>query len=121
MGQDSKKYRNCELQIDEVSTTSEKLSGRAGLALFVAYLHSIEIFAMIDRFFGTIRKNKKGLTVFELFKQVLCFMVDGSSRHLTYFDHLFCRKKKTAQFGIYLNHRGVKIELSQGVIFRLTF
>ncbi len=88
MGQDSKKYRNCELQIDEVSTTSEKLSGRAGLALFVAYLHSIEIFAMIDRFFGTIRKNKKGLTVFELFKQVLCFMVDGSSRHLTYFDHL---------------------------------
>lgn len=88
MAQDSKKYRNSELQIDEVSTTSEKLSGRAGLALFVAYLHSIEIFAQIDRFFGTIRKNKKGLTVCELFKQVLCFMVDGSSRHLTYFDHL---------------------------------
>ena len=88
MAQDSKKYRKSELQISEISTTSEKLSGRAGLALFVAYLHSIEIFAMIDRFFGTIRKNKKGLTVFELFKQVLCFMVDGSSRHLTYFDHL---------------------------------
>ena len=88
MAQDSKKYRKSELQIDEVSTTSEKLRGRAGLALFVAYLHSIEIFALIDRFFGTIRKNKKGLAVFELFKQVLCFMVDGSSRHLTYFDHL---------------------------------
>ena len=35
MAQDSKKYRNSELQIDEVSTTSEKLSGRAGLTLFV--------------------------------------------------------------------------------------
>ena len=88
MAQDSKKYRKSELQISEVDTTSEKLSGRAGLVLFVEYLHSIEIFALIDRFFGTIRKNKKGLEVFELFKQVLCFMVDGSSRHLTYFDHL---------------------------------
>jgi hypothetical protein len=33
-------------------------------------------------------KNKKGVEVFELFKQVLCFMVDGTSRHLTYFDQL---------------------------------
>ena len=74
MAQDSKKYRKSELQISEISTTREKLSGRAGLALFVAYMHSIEIFALIDRFFGTIRKNKKGLTVFELFKQVLCFI-----------------------------------------------
>jgi hypothetical protein len=88
MAQNSKKYRKSELQISEISTTREKLSGRAGLSLFVAYLHSIEIFALIDRFFGTIRKNKKGLGVFELFKQILCFMVDGSSRHLTYFDHI---------------------------------
>jgi hypothetical protein len=88
MAQDSKKYRKSELQISEISTTSEKLSGRAGLALFVAYLHTIEIFPLIDRFFGTIRKTKKGLGIFELFKQVLCFMVDGSSRHLTYFDHI---------------------------------
>ena len=88
MAQDSKKYRKSELQISEISTTSEKLSGRAGLALFVAYLHNIEIFPLLDRFFGTIRKTKKGLGIFELFKQVLCFMVDGSSRHLTYFDHI---------------------------------
>jgi hypothetical protein len=88
MAQNSKKYRKSELQIREISTTSEKLSGRAGMALFVAYLHNIEIFPLIDRFFGTIRKNKKGLGIFELFKQVLCFMVDGSSRHLTYFDHI---------------------------------
>jgi hypothetical protein len=88
MAQDSKKYRKSELQISDIRTTSEKLSGRAGLALFVAYLHNIEIFPLIDRYFGTIRKNKKGLGVFELFKQVLCFMVDGSSRHVTYFDHI---------------------------------
>lgn len=88
MAQNSKIYRKKELQISEVEKTSERLTGRAGLALFVAYLHSIEIFPLIDRFFGTIRKSKKGLEVFELFKQVLCFMADGTSRHLTYFDHL---------------------------------
>jgi len=35
-----------------------------------------------------MRKNKKGAEVFELFKQLLCFMVDGTSRHLSYFDQL---------------------------------
>jgi hypothetical protein len=50
MAQDSKKYCNSELQIDEVSTTSEKLSGRAGMALFIAYLHSIEIFHKLTGF-----------------------------------------------------------------------
>jgi hypothetical protein len=88
MNQNSKKYRKKKLKISGIEMTSDRLTGRAGLAFFVAYLHNIDIFPLIDRFFGTIRKNKKGLPVFEIFKQVLCFMVDGTSRHLTYFDHL---------------------------------
>ena len=84
----SKNYRKKELEINTIETTNERMTGRAGLTLFVAYLHQIEIFPLIDRFFGTIRKSKKGLEVFELFKQVLCFMADGTSRHLTYFDQL---------------------------------
>jgi hypothetical protein len=88
MTQDSKKYRKKELKISRIATTSDRLTGRAGLAFFVAYLHTIDIFPLIDRFFGTIRKNKKGLPVFEIFKQVLCFMLDGTSRHLAYFDQL---------------------------------
>ena len=84
----SKNYRKKELKISAIETTSERLTGRAGLTLFVAYLHQIEIFPLLDRFFGSIRKSKKGIAVFELFKQVLCFMADGTSRHLTYFDQL---------------------------------
>ena len=64
------------------------MTGRAGLALFVAYLHGIEIFDWFDRWFGSMRKNRKGLPITELFKQVLCFFVDGTSRRLTYFDQL---------------------------------
>ena len=88
MSKHSKNYRQNELKIRRIETTSDCLSGRAGLALFVAYLHNIEIFCWFDRWFGSIRKNRKGLAITELFKQVLCFFVDGTSRRLTYFDQL---------------------------------
>ena len=88
MDKDSRYYRKREQEISGIEKTSERLTGRAGLALFVSYLHTIDIFPLVDRFFGSIRKNRKGVKVFELFKQVLCFMVDGTSRHLSYFDHL---------------------------------
>ena len=88
MNKDSRKYRKKELEIGAVEITSDRLTGRAGLALFVSYLHNIQLLPLLDRYFGSMRKSKKGVAVFELFKQVLCFMVDGTSRHITYFDQL---------------------------------
>ena len=88
MSQNIKDYRKKKSEISAIEATNELLTGRAGLSLFVAYLHQIQIFPIIDRFFGSMRKSKKGVEVFELVKQVLCFMVDGTSRHLTYFDQL---------------------------------
>jgi hypothetical protein len=84
----SKKFRKTELQIRRIQATSDRLTGRAGLALFVSYLHGIQVFEWFERWFGSIRRNRKGLAIAELFKQVLCFFVDGSSRHLTYFDQI---------------------------------
>jgi hypothetical protein len=88
MAKNSKVYRKSELKISDVQPTSEKLTGRAGLAFYVAYLHSIQIFSLLDRFFGSLRKSKKGTDITELFKQMFCFMMDATSRHLVYFDHL---------------------------------
>ena len=88
MKENSKNYRKKELKISAIETTNERLTGRAGLSLFVAYLHQIGIFPLLDRYFGSIRKSKKGISVFELFKQILCFMADGTSRHLIHFDQL---------------------------------
>ena len=79
MNKDNINYRKRELEISAIEITSDRLTGRAGLALFVAYLHQIQIFPVIDRFFGSMRKSKKGVEIFELIKQVLCFMVDGTS------------------------------------------
>ena len=88
MNKHSKKDRKTELKIRRIEVTSDRLTGRAGLCLFVAYLHGSRFSTGIDRWFGAIRKNRKGICIPELFKQVLCFFVDGTSRHLTYFDQL---------------------------------
>lgn len=88
MAKNNKTYRKSALKINDVEPTDEKLTGRAGLAFFVAYLHSIQIFSLLDRFFGPLRKSKKGSDIIELFKQMFCFMMDGTSRHLVHFDHL---------------------------------
>jgi hypothetical protein len=88
MRKNNKVYRKSALKISDVQPTSEKLTGRAGLAFFVAYLHSIQIFPLLDRFFGSMRKTRKGQNITELFKQMFSFLMDGTSRHLVYFDHL---------------------------------
>lgn len=74
--------------IDEVAVTSDRMTGRAGLSLFVRYFRNVGLAPHLERLFGSIRKSRKGLPVPELFKQVFCWLLDGTSRHLTYFDEL---------------------------------
>ena len=42
----------------------------------------------LDTIFTTIRKSRKGREISEIFKQLFCFFIDGTSRHLVYFDTL---------------------------------
>jgi hypothetical protein len=74
--------------IDRVEATSDTLTSRGGLTLFVRYLRNIAIYPVLERLFGSIRKNAKGQPVSEIFKQIFCFLLDGTSRHLVYFDAL---------------------------------
>lgn len=76
------------LLFDGVEITSDTLTGRGGLALFSRYLRNIEILPHLDRLFGSVRKNSKGLPVAALFHQIFCFFLDGTSRHLVRFDEL---------------------------------
>jgi hypothetical protein len=77
---------NC--RINKVEVTTDTLTGRGGMALFVRYIERVGIFALLLNSFGYIRRSKKGASVFNIFKQVLCFLYDGTSRRLTYFDEL---------------------------------
>mgnify|MGYP006290970957 FL=1 len=74
--------------IDKVGITEDTLTGRAGLSLFVKYLAGIGVYSQLERFFGSLRRNQKGRPIREIFKQLFCFFMDGSSRHLTHFDAL---------------------------------
>ena len=74
--------------IDGFAITSDNMTGRGGLNLFVRYLRNIEIFAQLEIFFGSIRRNRKGQPIGEIFKQLFCFFMDGTSRHLCHFDSL---------------------------------
>jgi hypothetical protein len=72
--------------IDGVAVTSDRLTSRGGLSLFVRYLRNIGLVCHLQRLFGSIRKSAKGQPVAEIFKQLFCFFLDGTSRHLVEFD-----------------------------------
>ncbi|MBU1248942.1 MAG: IS1380 family transposase [Proteobacteria bacterium] len=105
----SKQKCNNPKFIDDVQFTNDCLTSRAGLNLFVRYLRGIYIFPHIERLFGSIRKHPKGAPIDELFKQVLCFLFDGTSRHLIHFDSLtkdagYAAAIETAQEGMVSSH-----------------
>lgn len=91
------KNKRSKQKINHIEVTHDQLTGRAGLALFARYISSLDLLPQLERAFGTIRKNNKGLSIVEIFKQVICFFIDGTSRHLVYFDHL---KKDDGYAGI---------------------
>jgi hypothetical protein len=75
-------------RISSIETTSDTLTGRGGVALFARYLSSIGLGVHLEARFGFIRKSVKGLDVWSLFVQVLCWLFDGTSPHVSYFDDL---------------------------------
>jgi hypothetical protein len=74
--------------IDQVETTGETLTSRAGMALFSRYLRNLGLFSTLERLFGSMRKSEKGLPIPVLFHQILCFFLDGTSFSLVRFDEL---------------------------------
>jgi hypothetical protein len=75
-------------RISSIETTSDTLTGRGGVAPFARYLTEIGLRAEFEGRFAFIRKSNKGLNLWSLFVQVLCWLFDGTSRHLSYFDEL---------------------------------
>ena len=78
--------RKSKAIIADVDITEDVLTSRGGLTLFVRYLRNIELLPYMETMFGKIRKSHKGREISEIFKQLFCFFIDGTSRHLVYFD-----------------------------------
>jgi len=88
MGKRSGQGKEKTNRITGVGITTDTLTSRGGLSLFGRYVEGIGIRPTFERLFGSMRKNGKGQTIGEICKQVLCFFVDGTSRHLVQFDRL---------------------------------
>jgi hypothetical protein len=86
-------------KITRVEVTDDIITGRGGLALFVRYLTATHVLSLLSDKFGGLRKSAKGLSVTKLFLQILCFLFDGTSRHLSYFDQLARDKGYAATIG----------------------
>lgn len=75
-------------KIHKLEVTGDTLTGRGGLAFFVKYVETIGIVGLLLSKFASIKKSAKGVTAQNLFLQALYFFMDGTSRHLSYFDEL---------------------------------
>lgn len=89
-------------KISRVDVTNDTLTGRGGLALFVRYLSSVNIYALMVGPFASLRRSQKGQPLWNIFKQIFCFFYDGTSRHLTYFDQL---KRDEGYAAVLENHK----------------
>ena len=76
------------VKITGVGTTTDRLTSRGGLSLFVRYLSNTGIMPHIERLFGSMRGNRKGRPVQEIFKRLFCNFADGTDRHLVHYDSL---------------------------------
>jgi hypothetical protein len=75
-------------RITKLEVTKDTLTSRGGLAFLVKYVESIGIMGLLLGKFAGIRKSAKGIGVKNMLLQVMYFFMDGTSRHLSYFDEL---------------------------------
>lgn len=75
-------------RIDRIEVTNDTLTSRAGLTPFVRHLDSINIYPKLEDLFKSIRKNSKSNRISDIYKQLFCFLADGTSRHTSCFDEL---------------------------------
>lgn len=77
-----------ESKISRVEVTPDLLADRGGMAPFMNYIDRIYIIDAIATLLQKFRTGNKGVPVLILIRQILAFFMEGSSRHLTWFDHL---------------------------------
>lgn len=74
--------------ISHIEVTTDCLSDRGGLAPLMRYLDGTELVQALSGTFSKFRQRESGMSISDILRQVIAFFLDGSSTHLTYFDHL---------------------------------
>jgi len=74
-------------KITKIGITSNKISGRGGLPLFLRYVEKIGFYRLIAGGVSSqISGNKKGLQLQQFVKQIIAFFIDGTNMAISSFD-----------------------------------
>lgn len=77
-----------KVKISRVELSSQELTDRAGIAAFSRYMENIGLPGLIgNKLFG-LKKTAKGASVEDMLGQVICWIMDGTSTSLSFFDLL---------------------------------
>jgi len=98
-------------QINRVESTKNLLTSRSGLAPFQKYIEETGILKRLSTEFSSLKGSAKGLAVHEFFNQMLCWFMDGSSRHISSFNDL----KKDAGYAATINTTEDKMASSYAI------
>jgi hypothetical protein len=75
--------------IDGIEINSDCLADRGGLPLIMRYLNHSGLFPRLADVFGRYRANQKGAAISDMLRQIVAFLMDGTSRYLfTRFDEM---------------------------------
>jgi len=76
-------------KITKLGITSDKISGRGGLPLFLRYIDKTGLYQLISgTIVSLITKSNKGLQLSQFLKQIIAFCMDGTNTAISYFDQL---------------------------------
>ncbi|MDP8321570.1 MAG: IS1380 family transposase [Candidatus Stygibacter australis] len=74
--------------INSIESTSEYMSGRAGLPLVLKYIDNTDILSRLGYRFQYLKESTKGLDVTSFFRQTIAYMIEGSKLNLVAFNEL---------------------------------
>lgn len=74
-------------KITNIGITSDKISARGGVSLFLRYIEKIKLYGLISNFFpSAFSSNSKGLQLQQFLKQMFAFFIDGTNMAISGFD-----------------------------------
>jgi hypothetical protein len=86
---------------NSIQATSDVLTARAGLASFALYLRQVGVPDELASLFEGIRKESTNSTsTRDIFGSLLCWLMNGDSRHLSSFDDLVEETGMTTMFDV---------------------
>ena len=81
-------FKDATRRINKVTCTDAKLSNRGGLTPIFRYIENIGFFGLLDRTVHDIRLSSKGRPVSFIIRQILAYMIDGTTHAISGFDRL---------------------------------